>query len=238
MKLNLIKNLIKTKAPSTMQKANVASIVKNAKPATYHHVDDSMLCIANMNRAFINFDSSKIVKFSDISFDKGIAKKSNGLRFDGIVKDTLKNGKDIEITYKNGRWVKSVLKQPSTTFRVEKFANYDTNSNKIKSTSRVVLQNNEPKIAYVTKISEDYVNAKNNLNVNFMSFLPVKQGQKMSNDELVRCFSTEIFNQYNPSVYTRSGVLTSDKSHVFLENIRSGKWEHQGIVDNLKRLYQ
>lgn len=238
MKLNLIKNLIKTKAPAAMQKTNVASIVKDAKPVTYHPVNDSMLCIANMNRAFVNFDSSKIAKLSDISFDKGIAKKLNGSNFDGIVKDTLKNGRDIEITYRNGRWIKSVLRQPSTTFRIEKFANYDINSNKIKSVSRVVLQNDEPKIANVTKFSEDYINANNNLNINFMTFAPIKEGQKMTSDELVRCFSTEIFNQYNPTVYQRAGILNSDKSQVFIENKRSGKWEHQGLVDNLKKLYQ
>lgn len=237
MKLNLIKNLIKTNTPTAMQKANMAA-KKAVNTTSYHPINDSMLCIANMNRAFVNFDSSKIAKLSDISFDKGVAKKLDGSIFDGIAKGTLKNGRDIEITYRNGRWIKSSMKLPSTNIKVEKFANYDNNCEKIKSVSKVILQNDDPKIAYITKISEDYIQAKNNLNVNTMRLAPLKNGQKMTNDELLRCYGTEVFNQYNPVEYTRAGILSSDKSHVFIENKRTGKWEHQGIVDNLKRLYQ
>ncbi len=202
-----------------------------------HNADSSVRKLLSAMGVYNVPHVTKTEKLTDLSFNKGVARDIKGNLFTGTIKDTLKNGKNIEITYKSGRWQKSRISQKGTSYATEKFAKYDKD-NKLTSVNKVYIQNKKPVMAKVTKFNDNYYKAERYLDINTTKYTPVKKGQKLAQDEMDRCFRADFFKEYNPEKYTGLGIIKEDKSYIFKQDRYSKKWYSEGVKDNLKKLLE
>ena len=163
--------------------------LSNKKAANSHKLPlpegaltSSLDCLAS-SRAIVAINN-KINDAKSVIFDKGIAKNIDGSKYNGTIRKVGSDGKTTEIEYQYGRWIKSKITMPTSNEVLEKTAHYDKEG-QLSSVTSVYPKDNVPVSGEIFKKSEDFKQCVNTLETNRIKLTPIKNGQKLSKDEIV-----------------------------------------------------